>query len=394
MNQRSFIIFGGAELPWIYPLGVELSRLGPTTLIRLGASLPLIRRRPVWPFDDSTENLERLSWNYPPGFNGKLARIFTRAIRARLNRIILHHKNSLGELPFIITPYPTFLPYLEDLDASRLIYLNYDDLSVDLGPAGYTHMPEEGTIACRANTILCSSQYQTVQFCDRFKDKSHSIFHMPHGVNELFINPEPLCSPNLNTVCSIGYLSSRYDWKLIHDVIIRLPDVQFLFVGDIVTKGQGVEWLQWLNATLKLTNVLHITGLPHRETVKYFWRSSVNWMPYKADLRFVKASCPLKLMDGLASGRPIISADVPECRLYPDWVSIYNDCNEAVDMLRIALEKLGSPGAIALTLRQIEFARDNTWASRAAAIGSILERQSIESKGNHNSERCIYQDSF
>ena len=354
-KKMSFIILGGGELPWIYPLGTALSQHGFTSIIRLGAVSSIGRRKIEWPFEEVPDHFERLAWTYPPGFNGKLSIIFKWFIRKRLNRLIQQHKKISGEFPFIITPYPNFFSYIKDIDPNRIAYLNYDLLD----------MPEEDALVNYANIIFCSSHHQACRFSDRYGDKKDNIFHLPHGVNTHFIDPEPMRAAHPNTVCAVGYLSNRYDWVMIHEVVARLPHVQFLFVGDIDKTVQG------LDAVLKLSNVSHIAGLLHRETSNYFWQSAVNWMPYKVELKFVQACCPLKLMDGLASGRPVISADVPECRLYPKWVGIYKTADEAVDLLLSALSE-GKPTT--RRVQQMQFALNYTWAVRAEKIVAVVSK--------------------
>jgi glycosyltransferase involved in cell wall biosynthesis len=366
MTSQSFIILGGAELPWIYPLGLALNELGKTTIIRLGASTS-IRPPPVnWPFAKVPLNFQRLSWNYPPGFNGTFSSLFTWLIRARFRNVIENHYKAVGEEPFVITPYPQFFKYVGKSDPSRLIYLNYDDLAVAGKTGEYTYLAAENKLAQQAGTIFCCSQFQTMEFRSRFKDKSDRIFHSPHGINPSFINPEPLSEPKPNTICIMGALSSRYDWSLIYQVVKKLPSFQFSFIGNIdkeIERSSQEEWAKSLKATLYLPNVSHVKGLPYRDTASYYWQSTVNWMPYRSDLRFVQASCPLKLMDGLASGRPIISADVPECRLYAPWVKIYQTVDEAVALLVSASEDSGSQ-----RLAQVQFAANNTWGARAEKI--------------------------
>jgi teichuronic acid biosynthesis glycosyltransferase TuaH len=371
--KPGFIVLG-AELPWIHPLAVELGRLCPTVGISLGASFSLRRRRPPLPFDAGSSRATFESWTYPPGFNGKLAPLFTRSIRARVNRTVRRIEAETGEAPFVVIPDPGFLPYVTDVTPGRLIYLNYDDYS-GAGPSAVRNA--EIALVQRAGTILCSSQYQTMRFKRKFPDRQHDIFHLPHGVHESFINADPATFPDATSVCSVGYLSSRYDWELIEQVVRALPDIRFTFVGDIVTRGnngQRSDWVDQMDATLKLPNVLHIPGLKHRETASHYWKSAANWMPYKADITFVKASCPLKLTDGLASGRPVISADIPECRLYPEWVRVYGGAGDAADSIRRAVAGARTSEAAARARAQIAFARKNTWASRADSLVAITER--------------------
>ena len=160
-----------------------------------------------------------------------------------------------------------------------------------------------------------------------------------------------------------------------------MTEISFLFVGDIYTEtisGQKPEWKFYMDEVLKLPNVKHLSGLKHRQTPPFYWQSAVNWMPYKASLPFVKACCPLKIPDGLASGHQIISADVPECRLYPEWVSIYQNADEAVALITSAVENAETLEARKRRYAQIEFARKNTWTERAKRLVEILARSSAD----------------
>lgn len=366
-SNKSFIILGGAELPWIYPLGVALCQFGKTTIIRLGASTSFFPPKVEWPFNNKPERLTRLSWNYPPGFNGKLSYFFTPLIRSRVKNLIQSHVELTGDYPFIITPYPKFFPYLERANTQRLIYWNYDDLSVEKSEEGRSYLSEEDRLVLKAKVIFCCSKNQMECFHNRFQEKQNQIFHLPHGVHELFIDPIPSRTAYRNTVCVVGCLSARYDWQLIHKVVTRLSTIKFRFVGNIERKRKA-EWADYMEKVLALNNVEHITGLFHRETPPYFWSSQVNWMPYNTHLQFVRASCPLKLMDGIASGRSVISADVPECSLYPDWVKIYRTADEAIVLILEAL----SADLKSNREAQVQFALENTWSVRINKMVSIL----------------------
>ncbi|MEB3310430.1 MAG: hypothetical protein VKJ02_09365 [Snowella sp.] len=48
---------------------------------------------------------------------------------------------------------------------------------------------------------------------------------------------------------------------------------------------------------------------------------------------FNQADCPTKFMDGIASVRPILSTDIPECRLYPDWITIFDLIEDTIALI-------------------------------------------------------------
>lgn len=360
---------------------MELSRYGHVVGIHLEASVSIARRSTKLPFDDPDSRVIYETWSYPPGFNGKLAMLFTRTVRKRLNDSIRRLRDRSGATPFVVMPYPSFHAYLTDVAPEKLIYLNHDDYSVYLADGKPIELVQEVRLAEQAGVIICNSRFQMNRFCQRYPAKADRIFHLPHGVHASFINPDPSFVPNPNTVCTVGYLSFRNDWQLINEVVTRLPEIQFSFVGELVTpsKTQRVDaWQELFEATMKMRNVSHVRGLQHRDTAQHYWRSAANWMPYKANLEFTKASCPMKLTDGFASGRPIISADVPECRLYPEWVTVFTSSDEAVHQIRTAVIAAHSDKGMTRAREQIAFAQRNTWANRAESFVRILDACSFK----------------
>lgn len=373
MNKRSFIILGGAGLPWVYPLAVELGRSSPTVAINLTTAIPFGGNTSRWSYDDPEGLTQRETWSYIPGFSSKFKFIFRLLIRNRLNMLIKDLYRRSGEHPYVIVMFPWDYPYVSDVVSDHLIYLNYDDYLLN------EKNSLEKKLIGHAGVILCSSSFQAERFKKSFPERELNVFHFPHGVHDTFINARSEQSFDPKSVCIVGRLSARYDWKLIYEVVTQLFDVTFSFVGDFDAGAQvddRSDWKKTQDAVLSLPNVKHIQGLKHCQTPTYYWETAVNWIPYMVSLSFIRACCPLKLPDGLASGHQVISADVPECRLYPEWVKIYKCVDEAVDLISAALRNADIPEGRKRQLAQIEFARKNNWAERAKRLTTILARDS------------------
>jgi hypothetical protein len=77
-------------------------------------------------------------------------------------------------------------------------------------------------------------------------------------------------------------------------------------------------------------------------------------------------------MDGIASGRPIISTDIPECRLYPEWISIVHSAEDAIVLIHNQLGWSEKSEADEKSLKQLEFAHQNTWQVRAHTLENWL----------------------
>ena len=380
MSSPSFVFLGGGELPWVYPLGAALADHGPTTIIRLGATRSLRRTPVTWPFEEVPARLERLAWDYPPGFAGRFAPLFTPLLQVRTRALLARMEQLAGRAPFVVISDPRFGRFVPSVPAEGLAYLNFDDLaSYDESARGREH-PAESECIRRAGTTLCASRFQTDRFKAMYAARAADIFHLPHGVHPGFLNPCPAAAAANGTVCVVGALTARYDWDLIISVVTALADVEFAFVGEIGKGNVGVPddgWESAMQVVLSQPNVEHVRGLQYRHTAQFYWKSTLSWLPYRTDLAFVRSSCPLKLTDGLASGHPVVSAGVPESRLYPEWVHVHADATEAAAMIRDLIAGALSTAAAARRCAQVDFARQHSWSDRARQLATILCRRDM-----------------
>ena len=372
------IIFLGASKPWVFSLAIEVSKLRPVVAIELLASEYFRKNRFYWPSQKPDSLISCHLWSYPPGFNGRFASFFNSGIRARLNKEVDKLKKLNGQEPYVLTPYPWLVEYLKDTPKQDRIYFNLDDYFVNSSRYKGRAWQEDCLIK-NAKTILCASLYQTQKFKEKYPSKAKNIMHFPFGVMPSFLNPHPENLDKNKSVFFIGYFSSRLDWELINEVVISLKEVKFIFVGDIgepEDKHRESNWWPLFNNIQRRPNVELRPKVEYSKAQEYYWRSSINWIPYRVDSEFNQASCPAKIMDCLASGRRLISSDISECRLYPEWISIYHNADEAVSLIKRSLADIGSPEEIKRSRLQIEFAHSNIWAFRAAQLLDFLDKSS------------------
>ena len=77
-------------------------------------------------------------------------------------------------------------------------------------------------------------------------------------------------------------------------------------------------------------------------------------------------------MDTIATGRPVLSTDIPECRLYPEWITIFHLAKEAVSLIRQQLSDRQKAQTQQKSSQQLEFAVHNTWQVRAQKLEKLL----------------------
>lgn len=88
-------------------------------------------------------------------------------------------------------------------------------------------------------------------------------------------------------------------------------------------------------------------------------------IPYHADHPFNRAACPTKIMDYMATSRPVVTTPVPECRLYDHLFEVADTPSDFVAAVRKVVDQGSDDGRASLRWTT---ARDFTWERTAAAL--------------------------
>ena len=146
----------------------------------------------------------------------------------------------------------------------------------------------------------------------------------PNGVElERFSNlPDPqtarrtLGLPEAPTVACTGHLYAGRGVELFLKLAKRMDDVQFLWTGG---KPEDVE--KWREAAKDLPNVNFAGFVPNQQLTLYQAAADVLLMPYGKTIAIssgagnsAKISSPMKMFEYLATGRAILSSDLPVFR--------------------------------------------------------------------------------
>ncbi|MDJ0674825.1 MAG: glycosyltransferase [Calothrix sp. MO_167.B42] len=378
MDRQSFL-FLVANTPWVYALAEALAQNHPTHATRFYDWKNYFRLRPTWSSSStySHGNLQRTMRSLPPGYVGNLEVVFRPYLQWQVQNWFESLQKSSGASPWIIVPYPFSAPWVRNLPAERLIYYNLDEY-IHYQPARKEKiMAQEAELVNRAAITLCIAQSQVETLGQRYPHQADKIHHFPLGVVQNFLNPEPEKLAEPMTVGYVGNLIERVDWKLVLQIAQGCPEVTFVFVGgldDYAGEVSNPSWKVNRQAALSLPNVRHIGKVSQEQVTKYYWSFAINWIPYDVTHPFNQASCPTKVMDGIASGRPVISTDIPECRLYPDWIEIFDSTEQAIALIRQKLSTINTPELYQKSLQQLQFAQQQTWQARANTLATLLSR--------------------
>jgi len=368
-NPHPFL-FLSANTPWVYALAEALSHDAPAHAVRLYDWRTWWQAQPDWPEPHPNADIERTLRVFPPGYTGALETVARPVLRWMIDRWRARLRAQTDREPYVVAPYPYLAPWVRTVPDDRLVYYNLDAYTRYRPERADRIREREAELVRRSVRTICLAQHQVELLRERHPDHADRIKHFPLGVVENFLNPTPTEVPEPDTVTYVGNMESRVDWQLVEEVVARCSGLTFRFVGGVEKRGNSndADWRSARSRVLAQDNVEAVGRVPQDEVARYYWTSSVNWIPYDLDHPFNLASCPTKIMDGLASGRPLVSTPVPECELYPEWIDVAETPGELSAALRRRSQKFDADRA----QRQVEKTGQHTWEHRADTLRSML----------------------
>jgi len=364
-------LFLSANTPWVYALAEALAHDAPAHAVRLYDWRTYWQNRPTWPDANEDADLERTLRVLPTGYAGRLERIARPFLRFMIDGWRDDLREAAGQEPYVVAPYPYLAPWLSNVPESRLLYYNLDAYTLYRPERKDQIRQQEATLIRRSARTLCLAQTQVDALCERHPDEADRIRHFPLGVVEQFLNPRPDEPPVADTVTYVGNMTNRVDWPFVDAVVARCPDLTFRFVGSVDARSEDAGEGDWRSARARVMdrpNVDAVGRVPQSEVTSYYWTSSVNWIPYDPEHPFNAASCPTKIMDSLASGRPVASTSVPECTLYRQWIDVDDDPDAMASLLQDRAARHDPERAE----HQVRWTRQHTWPHRADTLRSML----------------------
>jgi teichuronic acid biosynthesis glycosyltransferase TuaH len=373
MEKLSFL-FLGANSPWTYGLAEALAQQYPIHAVQFYDWRTYNLLRPNWPGRGCPPLLQRSFHVLPTGYAGRLGLLFRFYLQQRIDQWCQQLKQLSGADPWVIAPHPDVAPWVRKVPPERLIYYNFDDYVLYRPNREQSILEHERELVERAALILCASQWQFSKLQTQYPHQASRMYHYPHGCVDAYLNPDPHAAPESKTVNFVGSLGDRLDWPLIHDVIKTCLDVTFIFVGSRDDQGtlSKDHWQAAREKVLALPNVRYVGRVPSEQVATYYWSAAINWIPYTVNHPFNQASCPTKIMDGIASGRPVLSTGLPECHLYPDWITCFQTPEEASTFIHQEFTQSDQGNNSSKSLMQVNFARQNTWQSRVTTLRKLL----------------------
>ena len=204
------------------------------------------------------------------------------------------------------------------------------------------------------------------------------IRHLPHGAPSASLPDRPQEFPDLAPadiahlprplLGYVGTLEERVDWPLLDRVAEANPTASIVLVGRVGADGEDA-WQVARRSCLGRPNVYAIGWRDQRAIGAYNRAFDLNLIPYRVDHPFNVASCPTKIMDYMAAGRPVVSTDLPECRLHGGLFDVVAPGRFA----EVVASRLDAGPHDALAIHRLEYAVENSCRRVAGRLLDWIE---------------------
>jgi glycosyltransferase involved in cell wall biosynthesis len=312
-NSQQLMTRLGSAVPVVYveSLGLRAPRLSRRDVARLGRRL----RRGIAPRPQRHDGLVVVSPLVIP-WHGR------RALQ-RLNRHLLRRQLRA---PVVDLPRPRLLWSYTPIAAAELdlagfdlvVYHCVDDFgTVPRMPAAAVYEAER-ELAARANLVFASAPALATRLREinprtllvpNVADTAHFATALEDGAvpDEVARLPRP-------RVLYVGALSDhKVDWSLLADVSASLPEFSFVFVGPVGGESRMTGYRQLASRK----NCSFLGARPFAELPAFMRGADVGIVPYQLSAH-TDSVYPLKLVEYLAAGLPVVSTPLPALHSRPE----------------------------------------------------------------------------
>ena len=172
----------------------------------------------------------------------------------------------------------------------------------------------------------------------------------------------PVRSADRPRVGFLGRVTERSDWGMVRAAAAETPEWQWIIVGPLAgIRARGPDNLHWVGP------------VKYQELPAWLQQWDVGIVPHTANTQFNRRTWPMKLLEYLASGLPVVSTDIPASRelaeRLPDLVLL---CREHASSSFVEAIR----GALSVPAWKREagrsFTRQHTWEARARQLLGLV----------------------
>lgn len=280
-------------------------------------------------------------------------------VKKALGRVVV--EKGMKDL-VVMTTFPCTCDYVGDLQESLYVYYCVDDFVNWPGVNLHLIKSMEEKLLDRCDLVMA-----TAEELGKAKTRGTKPVHLLlHGVDFSRFNvtvdrsliPQAMKGIASPIIGFFGALSSWLDFDLLASIAKERPDWSFVFIGPVDTDISSIR---------TIPNV-HLVGRVDYELLPLYAACfDVGIIPFKVN-ELTKSVNPLKLLEYLSVGIPVVSTFMPEVLKYSDVVRIAHDKQEFLQALNQSLQDTSQERRQA----RIEKARAHSWQSVAEHFSQLI----------------------
>jgi glycosyltransferase involved in cell wall biosynthesis len=262
--------------------------------------------------------------------------------------------------PIVLTTFPYAVDFLKAVPDAIKVYYCVDDF---LDYPGVNHADWARMEAELLQTV--DGLVVTSRDLARKRLNDCPLLHLPHGVDFAHFQVRPTAEPvpalealPRPIVGFFGLISSWVDQEVIADLSEHFPQTSFVLLGKSEVS---------LDRLAGRRNVHCLGFVPYAELPRYARYFDVGLIPFVLN-RLTRAVNPVKLMEYLALGLPVLSTRLPELETIPGPIRLAETRAE----FRAGLDEVLARRGPQTRSDALAVARGNTWDQRVEQLSEFL----------------------
>lgn len=342
----------GNRVFWINTFGMRIPKLSKQgTLSKILGKL--------WSYRRTLQRVKEGFWVFTPvavpigrsELLGRLHDLFL-LFQLRLLMLCFHIRR-----PIVFATTPMYGRIIGRLRGKPTIYYYSDDY------AAYREIKHKRKIEqldmltlAAADHVFCAS----LAITERVSKRGRQAHYLPHGVNFKLFNgaltterakPWDLAGIPKPIIGYFGSLTDSNDIELIEYLALSRPNYSIVLIGSATSDYDRLK---------TIPNIYLLGQKRHAEVPYYGKHFDVCFMGWK-NTEWIERCSPLKTMEYLALGKPVVSLPIRELTsAYQDVVEVASNKQEFVKLVDYSLRS----DSLERRTERVEFVRHQTWEDR------------------------------